>query len=62
MHKFYDHNLGSYMPSFYYMKLNLPFYNSFGFLFNLSKKNLSTFIDVCFHNLLVLICFLRIKS
>lgn len=49
MHKFYNHYLGCYMPSFYYMELNFPFYSSSLALYNLNKKNLSTFIHEYIH-------------
>ncbi|MCF2611244.1 hypothetical protein I6E75_13545 [Prevotella copri] len=41
--------LGSYMPSFFYMKLGFPFYDNPETLFRLSNKELSTFIHEYIH-------------
>lgn len=47
--KNFSKELGSYMPSFYYMKLTFPFYDAQMALYNLSKKNLSVFIHEYIH-------------
>lgn len=49
MLKNFNQTLGSYMPSFFHMELNFPFYQSRLVLYNLTKKDLSTFIHEYIH-------------
>lgn len=45
----YSNTLGSYMPAFFYMNLNFPYYNTRTTLYNLRPKELSTFVHEYIH-------------
>ena len=47
--KLLKENSNSYMPAFYYMNLKFPFYDSPMVLYNLSKRNLASFIHEYIH-------------
>lgn len=45
----YNQTLGSYTPAFFHINLNFPFYQSRLALYNLKKKDLSTFVHEYIH-------------